>query len=709
MTLLDPLPGTEPRIGPCHDVVWLGGDRMLDWFSPKGVYRFYDRRLPCEGEEFSPVEEGSWPSRVGRRFAWLGGDQLLEWEPGRDIYTVWQCVVQSTPRDPKGSPELLQGPVASGFWDEGAEGGVTYLGRGYVLAADPSAGGHRLWRWTGKELQSADMPADAAVGKWIGAQERRWLRFAWLGADRLLVWNVASGESLPLRWGRRLRPEPALKFGDPDLPDLAGRGLAYVGHGTLFGWRREPPAKDGGLPSGNPPPIDCFRGHIDETPVASQGWTIVPPSELHPPPDRGIVSISGFEMLPGIEDYLEQHPNVRAAIRWPSEAGSVPYNEWNLQPATAEFHLVLAKLYRNLEFGAALEFSFRTIGERPILTAGTLLQPRDASEIFLAHVAHSLWVEIHRKVEWKLHEYPSGELELLLDGASMFLPRASGLYSASSNVSGRHAMPMDPTRSYTFLKTQTAEGRSLVGASARDTILQVTRWVRDHLRHGDSAASGQGEMPFLDTILEPTVNPALPGFGVRHWSWWGCQSGAALMVWLMRAINIPARSAPSFIHEPEIIGVHACIDFPSERLFRGHFDDFYAMPELLDPTIEPTQIYTNAPDYAAVSARYTIAPTAGEARHAEYHQTIGHIGLAHPTFYYVDLYWQEKIYGTIILDQGLSGLGFSATDILDLRATYIPVLEAAIRAFKDDRPPDESDSDGWEAYRIAYAAWKNNR
>ncbi len=720
MTLLEPLPGTEPRIGPCHDVVWLGGDRMLDWFSPKGVYRFYEGRLPYEGEELRPAEEGSWPSRIGRRFAWLGGDQVLEWEPGRDVYTVWRSVFGSKPHDPKRSREFLQAPIATGFWDEDAEGGVTYLGRGCVLSADPSAGGYRLWRWTGKKLQAVDMPTDTAVGKWIGAQERRWLRFAWLGADRLLVWNVVSGDGLPLRWGLRLRNDTLLKFGDPDLPNLTGYGLTYVGNGTLFGWRREPPAKDGDLPSRNPPPIDCFRGHIDETPDVSHGWKIVSPSELQPMPDSRITLLPDIEistsifLLTSIDGYLEQHPNVRDAIRWPEETRSIPYNEWHLHASTAGFHDVLAKLYANIRSGAAVEFSFRNSGERPPLTLN-YLHTRDAAEIFLAHIAHSLWVEIYRKVEWRLHDYRPADLELLLDGASMFVPgtaadNASGLYAVNSDVSGL-AMPMNPTLSYTFLTTQNA-GSSLIQESARNTILALTRWVRDHLRHGSLLASGQGAVPFVDTMLEPTVNAARPDRGAGYWAWHGCHSAAAFFVWLMRTINIPAWSAPGYTenHKPSPGPPHSGIDFPSERLYRGHADDFYAITELRDSTIEPTEIYTSAADYAAVSARYQFAPTPTEARRAEYDQTIGHIGLAHPTFFFVEQYWNEKISGSpIFLDSALGALGFAASDILNLRNTYTLGLEAAIQAFRDGRPPDESEIDAFEAHRSAYAAWENNR
>ena len=707
MTLLDPLPGTEPRVGPCHDVVWLGGDRVLDWFSSKGLYRFYEGRLPFERKRVSPVEEGSWPSRRGRRFAWLGGNQLLEWEPGRDLYTVWQCVVGSKSRESRTSRELLEGPVASGFWDEGAEGGVTYLGRGYLLAADPSTGGYGLWRWTGKELRSVDMPADHAVGKWIGAQEKRRLRFAWLGADRLLAWNVASGEGLPLRWGRRLRPDPSLTFGDPSVPDLTGYGLAYVGGGTLFGWRREPSAKDAKAPRrGLLPPIDCFRGHIDETDIEVQGWRITAPLEIHPLPDRG--------PLADIEDYLEQHPQVRDAIVWPEEAGPVPYTEWNVGPTTAHFSDILAKFYGNLNAGVALAFSFRAGGERPALT-GTLLQTRDASEIFLAHVAHSLWIEINRKVEWKLHDYNRAELALLLDGASMFVPgtvatNASGFYYANMAVSG-HGMPMDPTRSHTFLTTQGA-GSSLIRASVRDTILQVTRWVRDHLLHGSRLASGRGPMPFMDTMLEPTVNAALPGLGARHWAWWGCHSAAALLVWLMRAVNIPAWSAPGYTEDqPTSSGPpHSGIDFPSERLYRGHADDLYAIPQLKDPTIEPTQIYTSAADYVEVSAKYKTAPAPGDRRRAEYDQTIAHIGLAHPTFFFVDNYWHDRVHANSTrLNSRLKALGFEEADIPDLRTTYDHGLEAAVESFRNDRPPDESESDALEAYRSAHTAWENNR
>ncbi|MCJ7664926.1 MAG: hypothetical protein MUO24_11890 [Desulfobacterales bacterium] len=464
-------------------------------------------------------------------------------------------------------------------------------------------------------------------------------------------------------------------------------------------------------------------------------------------------------MNSALQTYLDSHPQVRDAITW----DGVPYVNWQLCAPTQNFSVRLDQFYTILSSGQPLELSFNPAVVPPL--SGDYMQPQDASEIFLAHIAFSLWVEISRHVRWHLHDNSSQSLSLILDSRNMFTPgtqanNAVGFYTINADMSGV-GFPGNPTASYQFLtgsNPSIRSGPSFIKATARDTIWKVFRWIRDNLLHGtmgltpahQQAAYGCQSYQPIQTIFTRTIDPGSPALGPRFFSYYGCHSSAALVVWLLRVINIPAQSYDTYIEDSQN-PLHAGIDLPTEYLFDAHMDNFYAEPPTLDPTIEPWELF-NAPkslhsappplypplsdfarhlnhgvnfyiepkfmeivrtyrtirQYYTSKNKYTAAPAAAEQRAKGYEKLEATKALAHPTYYFVNAYWAYLIYNTMIFENTLENNGFDASEVATVTATYAAKMQAVIDAFKQ-KNPGLSDTECLNAYTAAYNAWFNMR
>jgi hypothetical protein len=94
----DPLPtqevqGSWPTIGEGHRIINLGGDRVLTWLPETGAYRVwrYDRSVRGTGEPLvsPPVVEGIWHDvDDGHELSWLGGRHVLDWQADSSTYRI---------------------------------------------------------------------------------------------------------------------------------------------------------------------------------------------------------------------------------------------------------------------------------------------------------------------------------------------------------------------------------------------------------------------------------------------------------------------------------------------------------------------------------------------------------------------------------------------------------------------------------------------
>jgi hypothetical protein len=655
LTLL-PVTSDLPELTTGHEVLWLGGRRIFHWVPETGSYRLYETantNPQLWGTAVgTTISAGVLPNRVGRSYVWLGGNRMLEWMPGYNTYTALEFE-----EDGSNFPGQPLETFTTTFEPPGR---LSYVGRGYVLWTDTLLTRFQLWRRkTNGNYRMEEFEIDPAVRHWIDNNGPVGsIRFTWLGDVSILGWNAESGATV--FFGSR---RPTLARAAPVL-SMEATGLTYVGQRRLFGWGATAAAGIFSL------------------------WHVDVPAE----------------QSAAIEDYLELHPQVREAISWPEENRVVHYHAWNTTNTTENFYQTMSRFYTNLEDGTPFQFSFPR-NRRPELIFNVYLTARDASDFFLAHVTHSLWIEINRRVPWYLHDYNGVELYIILNGACMFisgaLQGAPGLYRANSLLSGQ-AMPMDSTISFAFLGP-------LVRASQHDTIMEVSRWMRDHLTHGATDQQEMGASPWVDTMLKQYGNPALPEWGDRHWAWEGCHSASALLVWLSRAANIPARRGKSFIEDVPL-DAHSAIDFPHERLFCVHADELYAVPETLDPTMDPAEIYTSVTEYAAVREKYTTPPPMDEDRPTTYKRYLAFKGLLHPTHRFMTAYWHDLI-STIpgYFDHELRNSGFTEAEIAEIKIVCAPLFQNAIAAFVAGRPAGEAEIDSWNAYNAEHAAWLEGR
>jgi hypothetical protein len=233
------------------------------------------------------------------------------------------------------------------------------------------------------------------------------------------------------------------------------------------------------------------------------------------------------------------------------------------------------------------------------------------------------------------------------------------------------------------------------------------------------------------TIPERGQDPVRPrvDYASKNYAWVGCHSATALVVWLMRTINIPCRGHETFISDNQTVGQDHGIDFPSEQLFSTHSDNFYAIPMFMDPTIEPLVVFEHDANYQPMKALYLIAPAPGVHRTEEHNRAMARKALSHPTFDFVYAYWSDKILGnqSTAFQVLLTGNGFDRSEVEGIREEFRSRLEGAITSFlaahnlSTPREPGSNATDNdrsryqeqcypqLQQYRADHMAWCNAR
>ncbi len=198
----DPFPGapvvegTWKSIRSGHWLINLGGNRILDWESGSGHYRIwnYDPSIAGNADPFpgAPVVEGTWSSiRSGHWLINLGGNRILDWEPGSGHYRIWNY-------DPSiaGNADPFPGaPVVEGTWSSIRSGHrLINLGGNRILDWEPRFGHYRIWNYDPAITGNADPFPNPAVceGEWKTIVSGHTLLD--LSNDRVLDWVPSSGK-----------------------------------------------------------------------------------------------------------------------------------------------------------------------------------------------------------------------------------------------------------------------------------------------------------------------------------------------------------------------------------------------------------------------------------------------------------------------------------------------------------------------------------
>lgn len=243
---LDPFPGvplaetTWGTIRTGHELVPLGGNRVLDWEPATGHVRIwrYDPAFP-DPLPGVPLVEHTWSTiRTGHQLVSLGDNRVLDFEHGTGHARIWRYDPTVT-----GTGDPFPGdPVVEHTWSTIGNGhALVPLGSRRVLDWEPTTSHCRVWRYDPTATGSADpFPGDPVV-------EHTWSTIGVghqlipLGGNRVLDWERATGRARvwvygPLVTGSRnpFAPKP---LADHTWSSIrTGHELVPVGGDHVLDW-----------------------------------------------------------------------------------------------------------------------------------------------------------------------------------------------------------------------------------------------------------------------------------------------------------------------------------------------------------------------------------------------------------------------------------------------------------------------------------------
>jgi hypothetical protein len=275
-----------------------------------------------------------------------------------------------------------------------------------------------------------------------------------------------------------------------------------------------------------------------------------------------------------MEMWLSQHPAVANAIVWETERGPIPWAQWDDGRRRSLEEAFLAESAALQGRGDAMGFPLQDPPANMLAWSHeqTILSPVDAWRLYVAHVGHSLALEMQRAVPWSIANDSPPSLEALLDGRTMFAyNRKLGGYQVESRRSG-WVVPAPPTVEMGFLVRE-----HLLGQTRLATIEALVGWSSrmHHMR-------GRFDIDNAEQIWQyrgyAPVSRVLAGTGPQqdHITA-GCWGTTGLFISVLRAVNIPVRLWN--IKGAQIAGrapcSHAQPYFVSEGRYLSHGDDPY--------------------------------------------------------------------------------------------------------------------------------------
>lgn len=274
--------------------------------------------------------------------------------------------------------------------------------------------------------------------------------------------------------------------------------------------------------------------------------------------------------------WMRSHPRVAEQATWRDDNGSRPYDRW-----PAGMRERLWEIFDGLRAGRPAPMA------DPLPNAGRggppdlsrveeFLTPAVARDVYLSFVAHTLLVEIDRKVPWSIAGYSDESLEALVASRAFFYWRADrGLYEIAEFAHGS-ATPAPPSVAFAFMGDN-----AIVGATSRETIVNLVAWSArlSHFagyydrRNVFDFWQYDGAMP-VSRLIERTAYTgrefaAVMGDERRHFTA-GCHGTAGFFLNVLRAVNIPVI--------PRGVGTettHATLIFPADNRAMTHGDDPY--------------------------------------------------------------------------------------------------------------------------------------
>ncbi len=301
-----------------------------------------------------------------------------------------------------------------------------------------------------------------------------------------------------------------------------------------------------------------------------------------------------------LDTWLYDHPAIGTHLQWSDAQGTRSYSAWPTamkERLWQYFDLIRSGQPPSLPDPPRNAWNYGP-GDDP-LAVHTLLTTEDALNLYLATVAHSLVLEVDRRVPWSLDDANETELEALFSSSFMFWwnERQQGFEIASL----RHgwAVPAPPQVGWEFLRDQ-----GLLRGTRLETIAALVGWCKGltHFAGGvmpdnfEAFWGYRGDMPvsraLVGTRYSGTELSSYPGFDqMRHYTA-GCHGTVGLLVNVLRSANIPATYRAAGDDRVS----HATVIFLSEDRALTHGDDPYNQ---LCTRVPPEELLLDLPTYNA--------------------------------------------------------------------------------------------------------------
>ena len=212
-----------------------------------------------------------------------------------------------------------------------------------------------------------------------------------------------------------------------------------------------------------------------------------------------------------VASYLNAHPRIKSQVRLEVREPGVwlEYDYWP-QPWKDRLELMYQCLVNDqgLPIPSQVPIASRSaMSDSSRVGYASLEVGRD---VYFAHVAHILHLEVNGLVPWRLADNTDGELSYLLpsynyfagrkasDGQMYYVVHLDGRRQESESILG------DPRDAFRFMQGEPEEGKRLLDGTAADTAMNLTEWFHDHGWHWP-ACTGQREIILTGTTPTKTI------------------------------------------------------------------------------------------------------------------------------------------------------------------------------------------------------------
>jgi len=276
-----------------------------------------------------------------------------------------------------------------------------------------------------------------------------------------------------------------------------------------------------------------------------------------------------------LPQWLKTHPQVASAMLM----DEVPWPKWSTSDQKILLHDYASEEQQKSSQLPSTLPNLKSL--RDLDFPKTVFAPSQAKRLYLASVAHSLFLETHHpNSDGSIAHFSASALGILFNEREFFeWDSLEKGYALNEDRSGL-VSPAPPALVASFLKKN-----RIIARTRKATIANLIRWASD-LTHDISSADARKAgykretaiyqdhfwhyrgFPPVSQIIAGTSQNLVPNLmrEVRHWTA-GCWGTAGFFRAVLRVANIPV--------EIKNIQGHAVLHFPTENLYLSHADDPY--------------------------------------------------------------------------------------------------------------------------------------